>query len=327
MRPLARRTLLGATALSPMGHRARAQEWPTRPLRLIVPFPPGGHIDSFARQLARPMATRLGQPVIVENRAGAGGSIGAAEVAYARPDGLTLLMGSNGSLVGNVLTQANPGFDPFRQLAPIGLCLTLPLTLAVRADDPARNIQDLLARSRATPGSVTCGSAGIGTSNHLALVLFESATATGIAHVPYRGTGTMLPDLLAGTLTCVMDQLGTAMALAREGKARLLVQTGAKRSSIAPNVPCVAEMGWGEAVFLTWNGLAVPTGTPVAIQTRLASVLAECLGDPDLAQRMSAAGAEVVAPGLMTPNGFGDFLRADLDRTRRAVQLAGLKPE
>ena len=325
--PLARRAFLGATALLPMCHHARAQEWPTRPMRLIVPFPPGGHIDSFARQLAQPMASRLGQPVIVENRAGAGGSIGAAEVAYARPDGLTLLMGSNGSLVGNVLTQANPGFDPFRPLAPIGLCLTLPLTLAIRADDPARRLQDLLARSRAAPGSVTCGSAGIGTSNHLALVMFEAATASGIAHVPYRGTGTMLPDLLAGTLTCVMDQLGTALALAREGKARLLVQTGARRSPIAPEVPCVEELGWGEAVFLTWNGLAVPAGTPVAIRTRLASALAECLGDPGLAQRMAAVGAEVVAPGLRTPDGFGDFLRADLDRTRRAVQLAGLKPE
>jgi tripartite-type tricarboxylate transporter receptor subunit TctC len=325
--PLARRALLGAAALWPMCHRAQAQAWPERPLRLIVPFPPGGHIDGFARLLAQPMAARLGQPVVVENRAGAGGSIGAAEVAHARPDGLTLLMGSNGSLVGNVLTQANPGFDPFRQLAPIGLCLTLPLTLAVRADDPARSIEDLLTRSRAAPGSVTCGSAGIGTSNHLALVLFDAATTAGISHVPYRGTGTMLPDLLAGTITCVMDQLGTALALARDGKARLLVQTGAHRSPIAPDIPCVAELGWGEAVFLTWNGLSVTAGTPAPVQARLAAILADCLAEPALAQRMAAVGAEVVAPALMTPAGFGEFLRADLQRTRRAVLLAGLKPE
>ena len=324
---LRRRSLIGAAACAPLPQYLHAQVWPEKPLRLIVPFPPGGHIDNFSRLLALRMAPRLGQPVIVENRAGAGGSIGAAEVANARPDGQTLLMGSNGSLVGNVLTQANPGFDPFRQLAPVGLCLTLPLALAVRADDPATTIEALVSRSRMAPGRVTCGSAGLGTSNHLALVLFDAAAKAGITHVPYRGTGAMLPDMLAGTITCVMDQVGTARALATEGKARLLVQTGVQRSRIAPDVPAVGELGWDEAVFLTWNGLAVPAGTPPAIIDRLAKVLADCLGDAELVQRMSIAGAEVVGPDLMTPAGFAGFLREDLDRTRRAVQIAGLKPE
>jgi tripartite-type tricarboxylate transporter receptor subunit TctC len=325
--PIARRALLGAANLPLLAPALRAQTWPDRPIRLVVPFPPGGNIDIFGRVLAQQMAPRLGQPVIVENRAGAGGSIGAAEVAHARPDGLTLLMGSNGSLVGNILTQANPGFDPFRQIAPVGLCLTLPLALAVRADHPARTIQDLVAMAKAQPGGVTCGSAGIGTSNHLALVLFDAAAGAGITHVPYRGTGAMLPDLLAGTIACVMDQVGSAMNLAREGKARLLVTTGAARSGIAPEVPCVAELGWPAAVFLTWNGLAVTAGTPEPVIARLAAVLRESLAEPALRSRMQGMGADLVGPEMATPAYFGGFLRDDLDRTRRAVRIAGLKPE
>ena len=325
--PIDRRALLGAAALPLLAPAARAQAWPDRPLRLVVPFPPGGNIDIFGRVLAQQMAPRLGQPVIVENRAGAGGSIGAAEVANARPDGHTLLVGSNGSLVGNVLTQANLPFDPFRQIAPVGLCLTLPLALAVRADHPARTIQELVAMSRANPGKVTCGSAGIGTSNHLALVLFDAAAEAGITHVPYRGTGAMLPDLLAGTVTCVMDQLGSVLRLQREGKARLLVATGATRSGIAPDLPCVAELGWPGAVFLTWNGLSVTAGTPAPVVTRLAALLRESMAEPALRERMEAMGNDIVAPAMTTPEAFGAFLREDLERTRRAVQLAGLKPE
>jgi tripartite-type tricarboxylate transporter receptor subunit TctC len=325
--PIARRALFGSAALLPLLRPARAQAWPDRPLRLVVPFPPGGNIDLFGRMLAQHMAPRLGQPVIVENRAGAGGSIGAAEVAHARPDGLTLLVGSNGSLVGNILTQANPGFDPFRQIAPIGLCLTLPLALAVRADHPARTIRELVAMAQARPGSVTCGSAGIGTSNHLALVLFDAASGAGITHVPYRGTGAMLPDLLAGTVTCVMDQLGSVLRLEREGKARLLVGTGAVRSAIAPDLPCVAELGWEAAVFLTWNGLSVTAGTPEPVVTRLAAALRESLEEPALRSRMAEMGNDIVPPAMTTPEAFGRFLREDLERTRRAVQLAGLKPE
>ncbi len=325
--PLVRRALLGAAALSPLARPAAAQAWPDRALRMVVPFPPGGNIDLFGRMLAPLMAQRLGQTVVVENRAGAGGSIGAAEVANARPDGHALLVGSNGSLVGNVLTQANPGFDPFRQIAPIGLCLTLPLALAVRTDHPARTIQDLVALSTARPGSVTCGSAGIGTSNHLALVLFDAASGAGITHVPYRGTGAMLPDLLAGTVTCVMDQLGSVLRLEREGKARLLVGTGAVRSTIAPDLPCVAELGWEAAVFLTWNGLSVTAGTPEPVVARLAAILRECLAEPALRTRMAEMGNDIVPPAMTAPEAFGRFLREDLERTRRAVQLAGLKPE
>jgi len=323
---LPRRALLAAVL--PCAAPARAQPaWPDRPLRLVVPFPPGGNIDSLSRLLAIQLGTRLAQPVVVENRPGAGGALGAEHVANSRPDGHTLMMGSNGSMIGNLLTQANLPYDPVRQFRPVGLCAVLPMVVAVRADHPARTVQELVAMARAAPGRVSCGTAGIGSSNHLALALFDAAAQAGIVHVPYRGSGPMVPDLLAGNVTCVMEQVSGALPLVREGRLRLLAVTGAARSRQLPDVPTLVEAGYAGAVMVSWNGLVVPTGVPAPVTERLSALLPECLDAPALRDQMEGLGVEIARPPQTTPAWFGEFLRQDLETTRRAVQLAGLKPE
>jgi tripartite-type tricarboxylate transporter receptor subunit TctC len=237
------------------------------------------------------------------------------------------MMGSNGSLVGNLLTQANISYDPFRQLQPIGLCAVLPLVLVVRADQPARSVQELVALAKARPGGVTCGTAGTGSSNHLALALFDAASGAGITHVPYRGSGPMLPDLLAGNVTSLMDQISSALPLAREGKVRLLAITAEARTPLAPELPTLVESGYAGAVMFSYNGLCAPAGTPEAVIARLSGLLPECLAEPALRERMEGAGVELARPPQTTPEVFAAFLRTDLARTREAVRLAGIRPE
>ncbi len=323
---LLRRGLLAGPALL-LAARASAETWPERPVRIVIPFPPGGNIDILTRLLAPQLSARLGQPVVAENRAGAGGALGAEMVANSRPDGYTLMMGSNGSLVGNVLTQANLPYDPFRQFQAIGMCALLPLVVAVRADHPAQTVQQLVAMAKARPGAITCGTAGIGSSNHLALALFDAASGAGITHVPYRGSGPMMPDLLAGNVGCLMEQISGALPLVREGRLRLLALTAEHRSRLVPDLPTLVESGYAGAVMFSYNGLCAPTGTPAAIIQRLSALLPECLAEPALRERMEGLGVELARPPQTTPEHFAAFLRADLERTRRAVQLAGIKPE
>jgi tripartite-type tricarboxylate transporter receptor subunit TctC len=326
---LARRALLAAPALlaalpSPL---ARAETWPDRPIRLVIPYPPGGTTDLFGRLLAQMMAPRLGQTVVAENRGGAGGSIGAAEVAQARPDGYTLLLGSNGPLVLNPLIQANLAYDPFRQLAPLGLGLTVPMLIVVRADHPAKTIQQFVAQSKARPGSVSIGSSGTGSSNHLAIELFNAASGARATHVPYRGTGPMIPDLLAGTLTAMCDQITTSLPLQREGKVRFLAITADHRSPLAPGVPTLAEAGYRDAELVTWMGLSLTAGAAPAVVAKLVQAMRESLGEPLLHERLETLGAELVRDHRATPAGFAAFIRTDFERMKHAVQLAGLKPE
>ncbi len=324
---LNRRQLLAAPALLPSLARAQAaagSPWPDRPVRLVVAFPPGGNIDILSRLLATQLGARLGQPVVVENRGGAGGALGAEFVANARPDGYTLMMGSNGPLVGNVLTQPNLAYDPVRHFAPVGLCALLPMVLAVRADHPAQTVQQLVAMSKANPGSITCGSAGNGSSNHFALALFEAAAQAGIVHVPYRGSGPMMPDLLAGHVSAVMEQISGALPLAREGRLRLLAVTAGERSRLAPSLPTLVESGYAGAVLFSWNGLVVPAATPAAVVQRLSALLPECLAEPALKEQMEGLGVELARPPQTTPAWLAAFMQEDLARTRRAVQLAGL---
>jgi tripartite-type tricarboxylate transporter receptor subunit TctC len=273
------------------------------------------------------MSPRLGQTVVVENRGGAGGSLGAGEVAHARPDGYSLLLSTNGSLTINPLVQANLAYDPFRQLAPLGLCLTVPMLIVVRADHPAKTVQELVAMSKARPGAVSIGSAGTGSSNHLAIELFNAASQAQLTHVPYRGSGPVIADLLAGNLNSMCDQITTSLPLTQEGRVRALAITDNHRSRLLPNVPTLAEAGYPDAEMVTFMGLSVTAPLPAAAEAKLVPAMRDALGEPIFHDRLETAGAEIVRGELCTPAGYGAFLRRDFDKMKRAVQLAGLKPE
>ncbi len=323
---LSRRALLATPALL-AAPAVRAQSWPDRPLRLVIPFVPGGTTDILGRLLAQQMSPRLGQTVVVENRGGAGGSLGASEVAHARADGTTLLLSTNGSLTINPLVQANLAYEPFRQLAPLGLCLTVPMVVVVRADHPAKTVQDLVAMSKARPGAVSIGSAGTGSSNHLAIELFNAASQAQLTHVPYRGSGPVIADLLAGNLNSMCDQITTSLPLLREGRVRVLAITSAHRSPQAPDVPTLAEAGYPDADMVTFMGLSVTAPVPAEAQARLVAAMQGALGERIFHDRLETLGAEIVRDQLATPEGYGAFLRRDFDKMKRAVALAGLKPE
>ena len=322
-----RRALLAAPALL-LAPRARAQgAFPERPLRLVIPFVPGGTTDILGRLLAQTMSPRLGQTVVVENRGGAGGSLGAGEVAHARPDGYSMLLSTNGSLTINPLVQANLAYEPFRQLAPLGLCLTVPMLVVVRNDHPAKTVQELVAMSKARPGAVSMGSAGTGSSNHLAIELFNAASQAQLTHVPYRGSGPVIADLLAGNLNSMMDQITTSLPLTQEGRVRALAITDNHRSRLLPNVPTLAEAGYTDAEMVTFMGLSATAPLPAEAEAKLVPAMREALGEPIFHDRLESVGAEIVRDQQCTPAGYAAFLRRDFDRMKRAVQLAGLKPE
>lgn len=319
-----RRALLAAPALLPA--LARAQAFPERPLRLVIPFAPGGSTDMLGRLLAQFMGPRLGQTVVVENRAGAGGSLGAAEVAHARPDGHTLLLCSNGSLVINPLIQANLPYDPFRQLQAVGLSMVVPLLVVVRADHPARTIEEFVAQAKAANGRVSMGSAGTGSSNHLGIELFNAASGAGVTHVPYRGTAPMIPDLLAGNVGSMCDQITTTLPLLRDGKARALAIMAPRRSPLLPAVPTLAESGIHDAEMSTYMGLSVTAPVAPAALAKLAAAMQESLKEPLMSERLESLGAELARGPETTPEGFTRFIRQDYQRMTRAVELANLKP-
>ncbi len=321
-----RRALLAAPALL-LARQARAEAWPDHPLRLVIPFAPGGTTDILGRLLAQHMTPKLGQTVVAENRGGAGGSLGAGEVAHARADGTTLLLSTNGSLTINPLVQANLAYDPFRQLAPLGLCLTVPMLVVVRADHPAKTVQEFVAMSKSRPGANSMGSAGTGSSNHLAIELFNAASQAQVTHVPYRGSGPVIADLLAGNLNSMMDQITTSLPLVREGRARALAITDTHRSRLLPDVPTLAEAGYADADMVTFMGLSATAPLPPEAEARLVPAMREALEQPVFHDRLEGVGAEIIRTELCTPAGYAAFLRRDYERMKRAVLLAGLRPE
>ncbi len=322
-----RRRLLLATPALLAAPAVLAQSFPERPLKIVVPYVPGGTTDLYGRLLAQGMSTRLGQPVVVENRGGAGGSLAGELVAKSRPDGYTLMVGSNGPLVINTFLQARMGYVPERDLQPLGLGLLVPMVLVVRADSPYRTVQELVAAAKAQPGRISGASTGNGSSNHLALELFNAATGAQLTHIPYRGSGPMITDLVAGNVACMFDQISTSIPLQRDGQARMLAVTTNQRAARAPEVPTLAEAGIGGAEMVTFMGLCAPAGLPAEVQAKLVSAMQGALAEPALRERLEPVGAEIATGALATPEGFAAFLREDTVRVRRAVELAGLKPE
>lgn len=303
---------------------AQAADFPNRPVTLIVPFPPGGPTDAMARTLAAALKGPLGQPVLVDNKAGAGGNLGAEAVARAEADGHTLLFGTSGPLAINVSLYRKIGYDPVKSFAPVFPVGHLPNVLVVNPQLPVRNVAELVARGRAHPGTLSFASSGNGASSHLAGVLFNKSAGTDFQHVPYKGTGPALNDLLGGQVSMSFTDVLTAAPHVKTGRLRALGVTTANRSQALPEVPTVAAQGvpglqgFDVSVFF---GVVAPAGTPREVVERLNRAFGEVVRQPEVRRTLLAQGLEL--PSATTAEHLGSFIRAEVAKWREVVQAAG----
>lgn len=286
-----RRALLAAPFLSLLGPGpARAQDWPTRPVRIVVPFPPGGLVDVLARSVSQRLSAQLGQPVVVENRAGAGGNIGADVVAKAAPDGHTLLASSLGPLAVNQFIYRAMPYDTQTAFAPIVLLAQTPKVMGVANARPWKSVAEVIAAAKAAPGQLTAGSAGAGSSLHLALELFKQTVGVDIQHVPYRGAAPAVVDLVSGQIDLVIDNVPNILGQIRGGGVRAVGAASAQRLAQLPDLPTLREQGT-DFVFGTAFGMAAPAGTPAAILDRVAGLVTAALREPETGGRLAEQGA------------------------------------
>lgn len=327
--PTRRRALALLASLPPAlaAGAARAQAWPDRPIRVVLPFAAGGNTDVMARSVAEPMTARLGKPVVVEARPGGGGTIGSELVARAAPDGYTVLLGSGGTMVANPVLQAHLPYDAEKDFRPVGLIATVPLGLVVGPRQRAEAWPQFLAAAKARPGSISLATPGTGSVAHLALELLQHAAGIQLTHVPYRGGGALVPDLLGGTVDCSLLELTTALPLHQSGQARILAVASTQRAPLLPEVPSFAELGVPDFTALSFGGLLLPVRTPDAVAEALRAALVGALADPAVQARLAQLGATVASAEQQTPAGFGAFLAAERAKARQAADLAGLKPE
>jgi tripartite-type tricarboxylate transporter receptor subunit TctC len=301
---------------------ARAAEYPDRPIRLVVPFPPGGPTDVVGRIVAAQVSEVLGQTVVVENKAGAGGNVGTAVVATAKPDGYTLLLGTAATHGINISLYQRLEYDPVKDFAPIALTGQNPMVLLVPPSMP-HTLKELIARLKAEPGKWSYASSGNGTTNHLAGELFKKRTGIDVMHVPYRGSGPALQDLLAGRVAFMFDSFGTSSEYIKSGKLQALGVMAEKRSAADPGVPTMAEVGMPDFIGATWNVVVAPAGTPQPIVDKLNAAVNKALKDPATARRMVQAGIDTVDDS--TPASTAAFIKAEIAKWRDLVKLAGAK--
>ncbi|MCW7538485.1 tripartite tricarboxylate transporter substrate binding protein [Aquabacterium sp. A7-Y] len=329
MQSISRRALLAlplALAAAPGWSLAQAA-WPSRPVRIVVPFAPGGTTDILARALAPELSKALGQPVVVENKAGAGGNLGAAEVARAPNDGHTLLMGTVGTHGINQSLYPKLPYEPVKDFAPVTLVAAVPNVLVF---NPAkaqalgiRGVSDLIRYARANPGKLNMASSGNGTSIHLAGELFKSQTGSYMVHFPYRGSGPALMDLIGGNVDLMFDNLPSAMPHIRAGKLKALAVTSAQRSEALPDLPTIAEAGPVKGYEATsWFGLLAPAGTPAAVVERLQQETARALGAAALKERLLSQGA---VPSGMPPADFAKLIASETRKWAEVVKASGAK--
>ena len=320
-----RRSALALPALALLPRPARAA-FPDRPVRIIVPFAAGTSSDFQARMIGERMAPVLRQPVIVENRAGAGGVVGADAVAKAAPDGYTLLLGSNGPLTNAPVLQARLPYDPEKDFAAVAMISRSPVTLSVRADSPFRTVADLLAAARAKPGDLSIGSSGQGSATHFLIEQVMAAAGINLTHVPYRGSSQSVPDLIAGNIPLVMAEISTILPLWQSGRARILAMSSAGRMPIAPEIPTLIEQGLN-LTGGSWAGLVTAAGAPPEAVAALAAAVQAGLREPTYRARQAELGAEIVAEAEQNPAGFAAWLRRERAEIRAIADRAGIKPE
>ena len=318
-----KRTLMRATAgalLLLAAPLSMAQAWPARPIRLVVPFPPGGLIDNMARLVGNRLVQELGQPVVIDNKPGAGGNVGAAEVARAPADGYTLLMASPALTISPAIYKNLP-YQP-SQLAPVALLGRVPNVLLVNPASGIGKVQDLVGRAKAKPGQLNYASNGNGTSLHLSAELFKRRSETFITHVPYRGAAAAITALLSGEVDMMFDNLPSAIGQIQAGKLRALAVTTAQRSSALPDVPTLAEAGMDGFNVSAWFGVAAPAGLPAPVATRLADALQKVVQQPEVAAAMQRQGAD---PAFMDAASAAAALNADAAQWKQVAAFAKIQ--
>jgi tripartite-type tricarboxylate transporter receptor subunit TctC len=328
--PLSRRTLLAAAALPAWAGLARAQTgWPTKPVRIVVPFAAGGTTDILARAIAPELQRAFGQPFVVDNKPGAGGNNGAAEVAKAGNDGTTLLMGTVGTHAINPALYPKMPYDHVKDFAPVTLVAGVPNVLVMNPASAQKynvnTVVDLIRAAKAHPGKLNVASSGNGTSIHLSAELFKTLTGTFMLHLPYRGSGPALIDLLAGNVDLMFDNLPSAMPHIKSGKLKVLAVTSGQRSTALPDVPTIAEAGGAllrNYEASSWFGLLAPAGTPADIIGRVQQEVAKALAQPAIKERMQSQGA---IPSGNTPAEFAKLIAAETAKWAQVVKASGAK--
>lgn len=301
--------------------QVQAQGWPTKPIRIINPFPAGGGTDTFARPLAIKLGQSLGQPLYIENQGGAGGTVGASNAARAAPDGYTFFMGAiHHTIAESVYSKLSYNLE--KDFIPITVVAYVPQVMVVNPKHPFKSIKELVDYAKANPGKLNFGSPGSGTAHHLAMELFMAETGTKMVHIPYRGAGPMMQDFLAGSIDLVFDGMGTSAAQIKSGKLRALAVATPQRLAGFPEIPTMTEAGVPGMVISTWYGLWAIKGTPKEIVDRLYADTAKALQDKDIKEIWASAASDL---GGMPPDQFGTFVHHEITRWAKVVKDAGVK--
>lgn len=319
-----RLVILGAAIAAIQPVAAAEPEYPSRPLRVVIPFAPGASNDITARLIAPRLSEALHVSVVVDNRAGAGGVLGADLVAKAQPDGYTVLMGSPGPLTVNPVMISQLPYQPKRDFAAVTLIAMVPLILQVNPTIPAKSIQELIALATASPGKLNYASAGVGSMPHLAGELFKLISKVDVTHIPYKGSSPAITDLLGGQVSMFFDNMASAVPYVKAGRLRALAITTPKRSAVLPDLPTMIEAGVPAYEAYSWNGVVVPVATPKAAVERLAKEISAVVAHPEIREKMNALGAEIVAS---SPAAFAAFLDQETQKWGRVVRAANIKPE
>jgi tripartite-type tricarboxylate transporter receptor subunit TctC len=319
------RRLLALAALAAAANLAAAQGWPSKPVRLIVPYPPGGPVDISARLLAAKLQKFLGQPFVPENRPGAGGNIGVDLAAKSPADGHTLVMSAIATLAINPSLYASLPYDPLKDLRHVALLVQVPNVLIVANDLPANNVQELIALARQRPGKLDFGSGSTGSTGHLAGEMFKMMTGTYMVHIPYKGSAPALADMMAGRIHLMFDNLASALPSIKSEKVRALAMTTKRRSGFLPDLPTLDESGLKGFDMTTWWGVSAAARTPPAVVERLSAEILKAMDAPDLKERLRAMGSE--APAIRSPEQFTSFVSSELKIYTELVKRSGAKAD
>ena len=303
---------------------ACAQTYPSKPIRYVVPFPAGGPLDIVARALGQELNKSWGQPVIVDNRPGAGGNIGADFVAKSQPDGYTIVMGAVSTHAINVTLYSKLPYDPIKDFAPITLITSVPNVLVVHPSVPARNVKELIALAKARPGALNFASGSTGSAGHLAGELFKTMAHVDMAHIPYKGAAPAVVDLMAGQVSLMFDNLASALPNIKAGRVRALAVTTLRRSPMLPELPTISEAGLRGFDVATWFGVLAPAGTPPEIVSKFNAEIVRILNTPAMKERLAVLGAEPVGN---KPEEFAAFIKAEIPKYARVIKASGARAD